>query len=112
MSKKSSFQNITQADPSHPWPDYYLAEAKVGPSGALFFYSRPTINTSVEEVPQRESSLINIINGRVTKLVKNLNLGNGVGYSANGEWFYMDDMFSNLTYVAHFDQRTNSMSKL
>ena len=106
---------MRRPDSNHLWPDYEVVEAKVGPSGAFFFYSRPRVtdNVTIDEIPRGQSSFYNIINGRQKTLVSGLDFGNGVGYSGgNGRNFYLGDSLPKVIYSLYYDERTDSMCKL
>jgi hypothetical protein len=113
VSEQGSYQILSQPDPIHPWPEYFLTDIKIVPSGAVLFYSKPVPSptTGYTLLPRSQSSLYSIVNGRQETLLSNLDYGNGIGYSHDGEWLYHSDTVQNVTYKSRYDPQINTISE-
>ena len=87
-------------------------EMKVAPNGAVFFFYLPYIpNGNISAVPANQSTLYDIANRKQKELIGGLQLGDGLGFSKDGRYFFYCDSGRNLTYRTYFDQRRNSLSE-
>ena len=112
LSKEVSFRKIFKPDPRHPWPKFFVNDAKVARiNGALFCYTEPVVVTDITEIPRRQSTLFSIFRGRLRKLITELNFGNGLGFSYDGHWFYHSDSVSNKTFKSFYNLETNTLGE-
>ena len=112
VSKKASFEVITEPDPSRPFPKAILNDVKVAPNGALFFFIVPTFTPpDIRSSPRHTSTLTSILNRKSKVLIPKTNYGNGLGWSCDGDYFYYSDSIDNTTFKAYYNQSSNTLGK-
>ena len=105
----ASFKIIRRPDSAHP--ENIIDDAKIGPNDGLFLYSIYIPPSGLlTAVPQNQSTLFGIFDRTLKVLLPDLQLGNGLGFSGDGEYIYHSDTVLRITYKSVFDRRTNSIS--
>lgn len=110
MSRSAGMECVRETNPSYPWPENFVNDAKVAPNGALFFYSDPVNEMpDVTSLPRGRATLFSIVDGKQKTLITNLSFGKGLGWSPDGRWFYHSDAVQNVTYKSFYNEETNSL---